>query len=80
MTAPLEPKPSYIDFASPIAVAIAARVIRAAAADPLGARPLIFAEMLPAPDHAWLPDATDDRYLCELRIVADDQAPIAAVS
>jgi hypothetical protein len=70
---PLEPKPMFVDFASPIGVRVFARVVRHATAHPAGERTLTFSEMLPGPDELWLPDADGERYTGELRLVAVDR-------
>lgn len=75
MRSPLEVKPIFIDFESPVAVRIAAKLIRHAREDAAGERPLTVTEMLPAVEHAWLPDAADARYTSEIRVVAVDQRP-----
>jgi hypothetical protein len=74
VTSPLEPKPLFVDFASPIGVRIFAKIARRASADPAGERSLTITEMLPGPNELWLPDAEGDRYTCELRMVAVDRA------
>ena len=75
-TSPIEPKPMFVDFASPIGVRVLARLARKATADPAGERTLTFVEMLPGPDEVWLPDAEGERYTSELRLVAVDRAGI----
>lgn len=72
--APHEPKPCYLDFASPIYVDVLAKQTRAA--PPQAA--LVVTEMLPRADQAWLVDAQGRRYTSELRIVALDAAGPAA--
>lgn len=69
---PVEVKPFYADFASPIYVNIFAKVVRRTL-ETGGENPLILvSEMLPTADQAWLPDNEGERYTSELRIVALD--------
>jgi hypothetical protein len=67
---PVEPKPFYVDFDSPIYVNILAKAIRRGAQ--AGPSSVTITEMLPTPDHAWLVDADGNRYTSELRMVAVD--------
>jgi hypothetical protein len=71
---PLEPKPLYVDFESPLYVDILAKAVRRAAESGHEGREVSIVEMLPRPDEAWLPDAEGRRYVSELRIVAVDLA------
>jgi hypothetical protein len=66
--APEEPKPMYVDFASPIYIEILARSIRKAES-------LTITEMLPALDETWLTDATGRTFTCELRMLSVDPIP-----
>ena len=68
----IEGKPMYLDLESPVLVEIFAKIVRqtiAYAEDP----PIHLSEMLPDHDQLWLPDAQDNRYTCELRMVVIDQ-------
>jgi hypothetical protein len=65
---PEEPKPTYVNFDSPILVELAAHFIR-------GASAVAVSEMLPATDELWLEDADGARYTSELRLCAVD--PVA---
>ncbi|HEY3003182.1 MAG TPA: lantibiotic dehydratase [Kribbellaceae bacterium] len=68
---PLEDKPVYIDFTSPILMRTTGRMLRhAAAATPQ--RPVRFTEMLPTPDQCWLRDDDGDAFTSELRLVCVD--------
>jgi hypothetical protein len=71
---PIERKPFYVDFDSPILVNMLAkmgrRMLEQGTADAL----ISVTEMLPSSDQSWLPDADGQRYTSELRIVAVDQA------
>ena len=70
---PTEPKPLYLDLASPPLVNLAAMAVRdAQRRDP--DELVVISEMLPAPGHAWLTDASGRRYTSEFRRVAVDGA------
>ncbi|GAA1713220.1 hypothetical protein GCM10009745_71860 [Kribbella yunnanensis] len=71
---PVETKPFYVDFASPVLVEmLAASVRRTASTGADGdATTLTFTEMTPGPDELWLADADSGRYTCELRFAARD--------
>jgi hypothetical protein len=64
---PEEPKPIYVDFASPIYVELFARVARKASS-------LAVVEMLPAVEDTWIPDRDGNTYTSELRLVMVDPA------
>ncbi|MBA2680040.1 MAG: lantibiotic dehydratase, partial [Ktedonobacteraceae bacterium] len=68
---PNERKPFYVDLDSPIFGEIFAKAVRSAASA-RGER-ITITEMLPDPEHAWLPDDDGNRYTCEMRMVAVDQ-------
>jgi hypothetical protein len=68
---PVEPKPFYVDFASPIYVTILAKAIRRTRHNDAD-RIIVVTEMLPQADQAWLVDAEGQRYSSELRMVALD--------
>jgi Lantibiotic dehydratase, N terminus len=68
---PLERKPLYVDFESPIFIESFLHLARRSP-------DLTITEMLPAPEACWLPDADGRRYACELRMVALDPAPWSA--
>ena len=69
---PVEAKPFYADFNSPVYVNILSKMVRrtmeGAPADDL----ITVSEMLPGIDETWLPDAEGKHYTSELRIVAVD--------
>ena len=69
---PIERKPFYVDFDSPIYVSILAKMIRRTfdAGDP--AAEITLSEMLPSIDEVWLPDSEGRCYASEFRIVAID--------
>jgi hypothetical protein len=69
---PVEQKPFYVDFDSPVYVDIFAKMIRRTVE---GAPPdalIAVSEMLPTHEQSWLPDAEANRYTSEFRIVALD--------
>jgi hypothetical protein len=68
---PLEIKPIYVDFESPVLVRILCRQLRRLAAD-APSRRMQFTEMLPGPEECWLEDEYGHRYTSELRLVAVD--------
>lgn len=70
---PLEKKPLYLDFDSPLYGRIFSRLVRQAQATDLPDPHLTITEMLPTHDNLWLPDAADQRYTSEMRLVAFDQ-------
>ena len=72
---PVEIKPFYVDFDSPLYVDILAKMVRRTleASDSKGDEILV-REMLPGTDMLWLPDAEGQRYTSEFRVVAVDLA------
>jgi hypothetical protein len=68
---PGEPKPWYVDFASPLLVENLVRLLRRAGDAP-EEWAMTVTEMLPAPSGLWLSDAAGRRYTSELRLVAVD--------
>lgn len=70
---PQERKPYFIDLDSPISIEILAKIIRQAQAAGAKQGTITMTEMLPSPEHVWLPDSDGHRYTSELRIVAVDQ-------
>ena len=71
---PVELKPFYVDFDSPIYVENLAKMIKRTLAEKSLRReePVKVMEMLPSSEQLWLPDAQGNRYTCEFRIVALD--------
>jgi hypothetical protein len=68
---PLEVKPFYVDFDSPVYVEILVTMIRRLlAGDPSAS--MTITEMLPGPGQMWLPDHAGNVYACELRMIARD--------
>ncbi|HEX3183223.1 MAG TPA: lantibiotic dehydratase [Pyrinomonadaceae bacterium] len=72
---PVESKPLYVDFDSPVLVGLLAKLARRcveADAESL----ITVTEMLPSIEHTWLTDREGNRYTCELRsVVVDRRAP-----
>jgi hypothetical protein len=68
-----ETKPVYLDFASPLFVSALCVTLRSAHSR-RGATSVVVSEMLPGPEHAWVPDAAGRRYLSELRLHLVDPA------
>lgn len=74
---PVELKPIYIDFASPIYVDVLARLCRnAVTAD--RKHTMSISEMLPGPDELWLVDRQGNHYASEIRLVAVDRGEASA--
>ena len=67
---PVETKPVYVDFASPIYINILAKIVRRTAEAGLDGKTISLSEMLPAHDQLWLNDAAGQQYTSEFRIVA----------
>jgi hypothetical protein len=70
--APVERKPCYMDFDSPVYVDAFAKLVRRSAAGANPAAPITISEMLPTMDQLWLVDAEGRRYTSELRLAAVD--------
>jgi hypothetical protein len=71
--APVERKPVYVDFDSPIYVDYFAKIIRRSAEQSQNDICVCVTEMFPDHDHLWLADSLDRRYTAELRLVAVDK-------
>ena len=69
---PVEVKPFYVDFDSPIYVDILAKMIRRTKEKGRADALVSVTEMHPRADETWLPDAEGEHYTSELRIVAVD--------
>ena len=69
---PVERKPIYLDFESPILVSIFAKLIRRTLKAALSEPRVDITEMLPGADQLVLRDKQDHRYTCEFRMVAVD--------
>ena len=70
VTAPVEDKPSAVDFTSLPLVNLLAKLIRRTSEE--GGGTIGLAELLPDLDQLWLTDSAHRRYTCELRMVAAD--------
>jgi len=70
---PNETKPYYVDLESPIYVDLLAKAVRQVQQDNAQGATITFTEMLPDPEHCWLPDAEGNRYTSEIRMVVVDQ-------
>ncbi|MBV9786868.1 MAG: lantibiotic dehydratase, partial [Chloroflexi bacterium] len=75
---PIEVKPSYLDFASPIYVDMFAKAVRRVIDQGLPEATISVSEMLPAPDQVWLADAEGRQYASEIRIVGLDLSNYAS--
>jgi hypothetical protein len=75
---PVEPKPVYVDFASPVYVELLCKMIRRVLASDHPEKQVELSEMLPAPEQNWLRDASGQKYTSELRIIVSDQIPTEA--
>lgn len=69
---PVEVKPFYLDFDSPVYVEIFCKMVRRMLASYRIDEPITITEMIPTPDQLWLRDAHGHTYTSELRIVAKD--------
>lgn len=67
-----EPKPFYVDFASPILVNFFTKTVGQTLREESGDHTITITEMIPTPDQLWLPDAEGQLYTAELRMVAID--------
>jgi hypothetical protein len=77
---PVEVKPFYVDFNSPVYVDILAKMVRRTLEHNSANARISVSEMLPDAEHTWLPDAEGRRYTSELRVVALDLAQWAHAS
>ena len=69
---PIEVKPFYVDFDSPIYVDLLAKSIRRTKEKGRPDSLVSVTEMHPRADETWLPDAEGQHYTSELRIIAVD--------
>lgn len=69
---PVETKPFYADFDSPVYVNMLARMIRRQALDGAEGTTITVSEMIPDLEQVWLPDGLGQCYTSELRMVALD--------
>jgi hypothetical protein len=73
--APMERKPVFVDFTSPLYVDWLARIVRRSAEAAEEAQ-VVITEMLPGLNELWLPDAEGQLYTSELRIIAIDMRAV----
>jgi hypothetical protein len=74
---PIESKPAYLDFDSPIFVDIFSKMIRRTVDAELPGAMVDLSEMLPLFDQIWLTDVSRRRYTSEFRFVAvDSRKPV----
>jgi hypothetical protein len=71
---PVEVKPFYVDFDSPIYVEIFLKVVRRTERAKGPETRIAVSEMLPTHEQTWLTDAAGQRYTSEFRVVAVDPA------
>ena len=71
---PVEPKPAYLDFGSPILIDVFSKMIRRTLEAKGPAAVVELSEMLPGMEDTWLPDSHGNRYTCEFRMVVVDQS------
>jgi hypothetical protein len=69
---PVEKKPTFLDFESPILLDIFSKMARRTLEAALPDASIEISEMLPSMDQIWLTDAENQRYTSELRFVAVD--------
>jgi hypothetical protein len=72
VTSPLELKPFYVDFDSPVYVGLFTTALRRVLAEGLAGAMIEIVEMLPTFDQLWLVDRAGNRFVSELRLVAFD--------
>ncbi|WBB71198.1 lantibiotic dehydratase [Micromonospora sp. WMMD1128] len=69
-----ETKPCFVDLAAPGFATMLCALVRAARGTGGDGVPLTVSEMLPGPEHAWVPDGAGRRYFSELRLHITDPA------
>jgi Lantibiotic dehydratase, C terminus./Lantibiotic dehydratase, N terminus. len=67
---PIEVKPVFVDFDSPVYLNILSKMVRKGLRNDCS--DFVFTEMLPTPGQCWLPDANGQKYASELRFIAVD--------
>ncbi len=77
---PVERKPAYLDFDSPIFVDMFSKMVRRTVDAALPGAMVDLSEMLPRFDQTWLADVSGRRYTSELRFVAVDPRKPASSS
>jgi 2,3-diaminopropionate biosynthesis protein SbnB len=71
---PVEHKPFYVDFESPVYVNILARMVRRTIETHDEKATVKVVEMVPQVEQCWLPDSAGNHYTSEFRIIALDLA------
>jgi hypothetical protein len=71
---PVEMKPCFVDFDSPIYIDLFLKLIRRTREQGPDDSLIDVTEMLPTPDQLWLQDRQGRRYTSEFRLVALDLA------
>jgi hypothetical protein len=67
---PVEAKPFYVDFDSPIYLNMFAKTVRRTLETGQPNQVVTVTEMIPRTDETWLSDAAGETYTCEFRLVA----------
>ncbi len=67
---PVEQKPFYLDFDSPVYVNMFAKAVRRTVETGKPDQVITVTEMIPRTDQTWLADAQGETYTCEFRLVA----------
>jgi hypothetical protein len=67
-----EIKPVYLDLTSPRYLSTFCTMLRSARQEAGDDTEIVFTELLPGPEDAWVPDASGQRYFSELRIQLRD--------
>ncbi|MFC5287301.1 lantibiotic dehydratase [Actinokineospora guangxiensis] len=67
-----ETKPCYVDFTGPLHAQVFASMLRTAAAEGGPEVSVVFTELLPTLEQAWLADGEGDSYVSELRLQITD--------
>ncbi len=73
-----ETKPCYVDLTGPLHAQLLCTMLRTAHSQGGPAVSVTLSELLPGPEHAWLPDAAGRRYCSELRLQITDPLPYRA--
>ena len=67
-----ETKPCYVDFTGPLHAQVFASMLRTALSEGGPGVSVVFTELLPTPEQAWLSDAEGHRYVSEIRLQITD--------
>ena len=70
-----ETKPCYVDLTGPLHAQLLCTMLRTARTQGGPDVSVTLSELLPGPEHAWLPDAAGRRYCSELRLQITDPQP-----